>query len=65
MHAQHVMDNLIYRREIPVMIGVFINPGRTPDQPEPNLSEWGDRFTNRPSNTTRPTTNTRASLWTS
>src|SRR5438445_12440210 len=29
MHAQHVMDNLIYRREIPVMIGVFINPGRT------------------------------------
>jgi hypothetical protein len=25
--AQNVMDNLIYRREIPVMIGVFINPG--------------------------------------
>ena len=24
------MDNLIYRREIPVMIGVFINPGRRP-----------------------------------
>src|SRR5271166_1901661 len=29
LRAQNVMDNLIYRREIPVMIGVFINPGRT------------------------------------
>ena len=46
--AQNVMDNLIYRREIPVMIGVFINPGRKPDQPEPTLAEWGDRTTNRP-----------------
>jgi enterochelin esterase family protein len=46
--AQNVMDNLIYRREIPVMIGVFINPGRTPEQPEPNPKEWGDRTTNRP-----------------
>lgn len=26
IRAQNVMDNLIYRREIPVMIGVFINP---------------------------------------
>jgi enterochelin esterase family protein len=48
MLAHHVMDNLIYRREIPVMIGVFINPGRKPEQPEPNLQEWGDRTTNRP-----------------
>src|SRR5690348_1663199 len=48
VRAQNVMDNLIYRREIPVMIGVFINPGRRPDQPEPNLQEWGDRTTNRP-----------------
>jgi enterochelin esterase family protein len=48
VRAQNVMDNLIYRREIPVMIGVFINPGRRPDQPEPTLSEWGDRTTNRP-----------------
>jgi enterochelin esterase family protein len=47
-HAQNVMDNLIYRREIPVMIGVFINPGRRPDQPEPNPRNWGDRDTNRP-----------------
>ena len=48
LRAQNVMDNLIYRREIPVMIGVFINPGRTPEQPEPNAQEWGDRTTNRP-----------------
>ena len=48
IRAQNVMDNLIYRREIPVMIGVFINPGRTPEQPEPNPKEWGDRTTNRP-----------------
>ena len=32
LRTQNVMDNLIYRREIPVMIGVFINPGRRPDQ---------------------------------
>lgn len=48
VRAQNVMDNLIYRREIPVMIGVFINPGRTPEQPEPHPRDWGDRSTNRP-----------------
>ena len=48
IRAQNVLDNLIYRREIPVMIGVFINPGRRPDQPEPTPREWGDRTTNRP-----------------
>ena len=47
LRSQNVMDNLIYRREIPVMIGVFINPGRTPEQPEPNQKDWGDRTTNR------------------
>jgi enterochelin esterase family protein len=48
VRAQNVMDNLIYRREIPVMIGVFINPGRTPDQTEPSAKAgWGDGFTNR------------------
>lgn len=47
MRAQNVMDNLIYRREIPVMIGVFINPGRTPEQPEANPMNWGDGTTNR------------------
>jgi enterochelin esterase-like enzyme len=48
VRAPNVLDNLIYRREIPVMIGVFINPGRRPDQPEPTPSNWGDRDTNRP-----------------
>lgn len=48
VRAQVVMDNLIYRRELPVMIAVFINPGRRPDQEEPNAKNWGDRGTNRP-----------------
>src|SRR5262249_26807701 len=52
--AQNVMDNLIYRREIPVMLGVFINPGRRPDQPEPTPSNWGDRDTNRPTEYNTP-----------
>src|SRR5579862_477056 len=48
MRAQNVMDNLIFRREVPVMIGVFINPGRTPEQTEPSpQAGWGDGFTNR------------------
>jgi enterochelin esterase-like enzyme len=47
VQAHHVIDNLIYRREIPVMLGVFINPGRRPDQPEPTPRDWGDRTTNR------------------
>jgi enterochelin esterase-like enzyme len=47
IRAQNVMDNLIFRRELPVMIGVFINPGRRPDQPEPTATEWGDNTTNR------------------
>jgi enterochelin esterase-like enzyme len=48
VRAQNVMDNLIYRREIPVMIGGCINPGKTPEQPEPTPKNWGDRTTNRP-----------------
>ena len=47
MQAHRVLDNLIFRREIPVMLGVFINPGRRPDQPEPNPRDWGDSTTNR------------------
>lgn len=47
VQAQNVLDNLIFRREIPVMLGVFINPGRRPDQPEPTPRDWGDRTTNR------------------
>ena len=48
LRTPNVLDNLIYRREIPVMIAVFINPGRTPEQPEPTPRNWGDRDTNRP-----------------
>jgi len=42
-----VFDNLIYRREMPVTIAVFINPGHAPDQQEANAKEWGDRTNNR------------------
>ena len=48
IRAHNVLDNLIHRREIPVMVAVFINPGRRPDQPEPTPQNWGDRDTNRP-----------------
>ena len=44
----YVFDNLIYRREMPVTIAVFINPGRKPEQPEASASDWGDKTTNRP-----------------
>lgn len=47
VQAHRVLDTLIYRREIPVIVGVFINPGRRPDQPEPSRNDWGDRTTNR------------------
>ncbi len=43
-----VLDNLIYRREMPVTIAVFINPGRTPEQPLASLASWGDQGSNRP-----------------
>ena len=52
--VQNVVDNLTYRREIPVMIVVFINPGRTPEQPEPSSKDWGDRSTNRPTEYNTP-----------
>lgn len=42
-----VFDNLIYRREMPVTIGVFINPGHTPEQPESTATNWGDTINNR------------------
>lgn len=54
VRAQNVLDNLIYRREIPVILAVFINPGRTPEQPEPNAQEWGDHTTNRPTEYNTP-----------
>jgi enterochelin esterase family protein len=42
-----VFDNLIYRREMPVTIAVFINPGHTPTQPESSSTNWGDSINNR------------------
>lgn len=42
-----VFDNLIYRREMPVTIAVFINPGHRADQKEATDEDWGDRTTNR------------------
>lgn len=42
-----VFDNLIYRREMPVTIAVFINPGHRADQKEASDSDWGDGTTNR------------------
>ena len=47
IRAQNVLDNLIYRHEIPIMLAVFIDPGRTPEQPEPTPHDWGDNNTNR------------------
>ena len=44
----YVFDNLIYRREMPVTVGVFINPGHTPSQPESTSTNWGDSINNRP-----------------
>lgn len=48
VRATNVIDNLTYRREIPVMIAAFINPGHTPEQPDSTNTEWGDRTNNRP-----------------
>jgi enterochelin esterase family protein len=55
VQAQNVLDNLIFRREIPVMLGVFISPGRRPDQPEPTPQDWGDRTSNRADEYNPPT----------
>ncbi len=52
--VQNVLNNLIFRRELPVMLAVFINPGKKPEQPEPNPREWGDRTTNRPAEYNTP-----------
>ena len=42
-----VCDNLIYRREMPVTLAVFINPGHTPEQLESSSTNWGDSINNR------------------
>jgi len=44
----YVFDNLIYRREMPVTIAVFVNPGHTPQQQESSSTNWGDSINNRP-----------------
>ncbi len=44
----YVFDSLIYRQEMPVTVGVFINPGHTPSQPESTSTNWGDSINNRP-----------------
>ena len=44
----YVFDNLIYRREMPVTLAVFINPGHRPDQQESSSKDWGDGINNRP-----------------
>jgi enterochelin esterase family protein len=43
----NVFDNLIYRREMPVTIAVFVNPGHTPTQQESSSTNWGDSINNR------------------
>lgn len=58
IQAHHVIDNLIWRREIPVMLGVFINPAHLPSEqepPHPTTGDWGDRFTRRPEEYNPPT----------
>jgi len=58
IQAQNVMDNLIWRREIPVMLGVFINPAHLPSEqepPDPVTGDWGDRGTRRPEEYNPPT----------
>jgi enterochelin esterase family protein len=47
LRIPNVLDNLIWRREIPVIVAVFIDPGRTPEQPEPTPRDWGDKTSNR------------------
>jgi enterochelin esterase family protein len=54
MRVPNVLDNLIWRRELPVMITVFINPAHTPSEPEPTLQTWGDQTTRRPEEYNKP-----------
>jgi len=44
----YVFDNLIYRREMPVTVAVFVNPGHSPQQQESSSTNWGDSINNRP-----------------
>ncbi len=60
VRAQNVMDNLIFRRELPVMIGVFINPGRRRISLSPTRASGATAPPTGPPNTTRSTTSTPA-----
>jgi enterochelin esterase family protein len=48
VRAINVIDNLTWRREIPVAITVFLDPGKPAETPEPNPHDWGDNSTLRP-----------------
>lgn len=39
-----VMDNLIHKGKMPVTIGVFVNPGSTPRQGKPAMSNRGNEY---------------------
>jgi enterochelin esterase family protein len=50
LRTQNVLDNLIWRHEIPVMLAVFIDPAHLPTEaepPDPVTGDWGDRGTRR------------------
>jgi enterochelin esterase family protein len=58
LRAQNVLDNLIWRHEIPVMLAVFIDPAHLPTEaepPDPVTGDWGDRGTRRPEEYNPPT----------
>ena len=60
VRAPNVLNNLIYRRELPVMLAVFINPGRSPSSPSRRRATGATAIPTAPPNTTRSTTATPA-----
>jgi enterochelin esterase-like enzyme len=40
VHARRVLDNLIYKKEIPVMIAIFVNPGHLDGGKSPDDNSW-------------------------
>ncbi len=63
VQAQNVLDNLIFRREIPVMLGVFISPGRRRTSPNRRRRIGATTPPIAATNTTRPPSSTPASSW--
>ena len=39
--APTVFDNLIHKKEMPVTIGIFVNPGAKPGEPPVDAKNWG------------------------